>query len=365
MTRKVIAVLPGDFIGPEVVDASLEVLDVVAARHGLHLEYRRLPFGGEALDRYGASLPQETQEAVVDCDAVLMGAAGGPQDHPWNRVPREKRVESGILQLRRLLEVFANLRPVKVFPGLEHLSPLKSAVAAGTDLLILRELTGGIYFGKPSLVEQDRGLSTMVYERFEVERIARVAFETAQAKGGKVTSVDKANVLDVSQFWRDVVVGVHQSEFPGVPLDHLYVDNAAMQIVRDPRQFDVIVTSNIFGDILSDLAAVIPGSLGLLPSASLGGRIGLFEPVHGSAPDIAGKGVANPTATILSVAMMLRHGLEAPAAAQELEAAVQQALAEDPTRDLGGSRDTSSFTEAVIAALPRVDSLRTNPAPAG
>ncbi|MEX2535654.1 MAG: 3-isopropylmalate dehydrogenase [Trueperaceae bacterium] len=357
MNRYQIAVLPGDFIGPEVVEASLEVLDEVARIHGFELAYERLPFGGGALDRLGEPLPAETRKAVSECDAVLMGAVGGPQDHPWNRVAREKRVETGILQLRRHLKVFANLRPVKVFPGLEHLSPLKSEVAAGTDMLILRELTGGIYFGKPSANEQDRGVSTMVYERFEVERIARVAFESARTRGGpnggRVTSVDKANVLDVSQFWRDVVVGVHQSEFGDVELDHLYVDNAAMQIVRDPGQFDVIVTSNLFGDILSDLAAVIPGSLGLLPSASLGGAIGLFEPVHGSAPDIAGKGVANPTATMLSVAMMLRYGLQQAAAADDLEAAVQQALAEDPTKDLGGTRDTASFTAAVLDVLAR------------
>jgi 3-isopropylmalate dehydrogenase len=353
MNRYRIAVLPGDFIGPEVVEASLKALDAVAERRGLEFEYTWLPFGGEALDRLGSPLPDETREAVSGCHSVLMGAVGGPQDHPWNRVPREKRVESGILQLRSHLEAFANLRPVKVFPGLERLSPLKSEVAAGTDLLIVRELTGGIYFGKPSFAERDKGLSTMVYERFEVERIARVAFESARGRGGRVTSVDKANVLDVSQFWRDVVVGVHQSEFPDVSLDHLYVDNAAMQIVRDPRQFDVIVTSNLFGDILSDLAAVIPGSLGLLPSASLGGPVGLFEPVHGSAPDIAGKGVANPTATMLSAAMMLRYGLHQPAAADDLEAAVQAALAENATRDLGGTRDTAGFTAAVVSHLDR------------
>lgn len=346
-----IAVLPGDFIGPEVVDATTEALDVVANRHGFTLEYVRLPFGGEALDEQGAPFPDETRAAVSDSDAVLMGAVGGPQDHHWNRVPREKRVETGILQLRSHLGAFANLRPVKVFPGLEHLSPLKSEVAEGTDLLILRELTGGIYFGKPSYADHDRGLSTMVYERHEVERIARVGFESARVRGGRVTSVDKANVLDVSQFWRDVVVGIHQSEFSDVTLDHLYVDNAAMQIVRDPRQFDVIVTSNLFGDILSDLAAVIPGSLGLLPSASLGGDIGLFEPVHGTAPDIAGKGLANPTATMLSAAMMLRYGLQQGSAADELENAVQAALAEDPTRDLGGSRGTSEFTAAVVRLL--------------
>jgi 3-isopropylmalate dehydrogenase len=229
---------------------------------------------------------------------------------------------------------------------------LKSDVAQGTDLLIIRELTGGIYFGRPSESSATKGVSTMVYHAYEVERIARVAFETALARGGKVTSVDKANVLDVSQHWRDVVDGVHHQEFPQVELEHLYVDNAAMQVVRDPKQFDVIVTANLFGDILSDLAAVIPGSLGVLPSASLGGPIGLFEPVHGSAPDIAGQGIANPVGTMLSAAMMLRFGLGEAAAADAIEEAVQQALAEDPTQDLGGTRGTASFTEAVTAALP-------------
>jgi 3-isopropylmalate dehydrogenase len=353
VTRMRIAVLPGDFIGPEVIEASLQALDAVAERHGLSFDYVRLPFGGSALDSHGVPLPQETRDAVSGCDAVFMGAVGGPQDHPWNLVPREKRVESGILQLRSHLGVFANLRPVRVVPGLEHLSPLKSEVATGTDILILRELTGGIYFGKPSFAERDRGLSTMVYERHEVERIARVAFESARGRRGRVTSVDKANVLDVSQFWRNVVVGVHEAEFADVELDHLYIDNAAMQVVRDPRQFDVVLTSNLFGDILSDLAAVIPGSLGLLPSASLGGEVGLFEPVHGSAPDIAGKGIANPTGTMLSAAMMLRFGLQQPAAADDLERAVQLALAENPTRDLGGTRDTASFTAAIVHALAR------------
>ena len=347
-----IAVLPGDFIGPEVVDASIDVLDVVAKNYGFKLEYRRLPFGGGALESHGHPLPEETKEVCADSDAVLMGSAGGPVgDHPWNKVPREKRVESGILGIRKHLGLYANLRPVKVFDGLEHLSPLKSEVAKGTDLLIFRELTGGIYFGKPSFVEQDKGLSTMVYERFEVERIARTAFETAKQRGGKVTNVDKANVLDVSQFWRDVVVGVHEAEFKDVTLEHLYVDNAAMQIARDPKQFDTVVTGNLFGDILSDLAAVIPGSLGLLPSASFGGSVGLFEAVHGSAPDIAGKGVANPVGTMLSAALMLRHGLQENEAASAIEAAVQAALFEDPTKDLGGSRGTAAFTEGVINTL--------------
>ncbi len=353
MRRQRIAVLAGDFIGPEVIDATLEVLAALAPRAGLAFELDHLPFGGLAIDAHGSPLPEITKAGVLEADAVLMGAAGGPVgDHPWNRLPRALRVESGILALRKHLGVYANLRPVTVFDGLEHLSPLKPEIARGTDLLIVRELTGGIYFGKPSQNGPDRGVSTDVYERFEVERIARSAFEAARVRRGRVTSVDKANVLDVSQFWRDVVVGVHAAEFADVELDHLYVDNAAMQLVRDPRAFDVVVTANLFGDILSDLAAVLPGSLGVLPSASLGGRVGLYEPVHGSAPDIAGQDLANPTGTLLSAAMMLRFGLAAPEAADALEGAVRTALAQDPTRDLGGSRGTRAFTDAVVAALP-------------
>jgi len=348
-----LAVLPGDFIGPEVIDATIEVLEAIAPQYDLNFNYTRLPFGGNALDKHGHPLPEETKEACAQSDAVLMGSAGGPVgDHPWNKVARELRVESGILGIRKHLGLYANLRPVKVFDGLEHLSPLKSEVAKGTDLLIIRELTGGIYFGKPSFVEQDKGVSTMIYERYEVERIARTAFESAVLRGGKVTNVDKSNVLDVSQFWRDVVVGIHESEFSSVELEHLYVDNAAMQIAANPKQFDTVVTGNLFGDILSDLAAVIPGSLGVLPSASLGGSVGLFEPVHGSAPDIAGQGIANPVGTLLSAAMMLRFGLKEVEVADAIEHAVQAALAEDPTKDLGGSRGTAAFTEAVKKALP-------------
>lgn len=347
-----IAVLPGDFIGPEVVEATVRTLEAMQSTHALSFAFERLPFGGRAIETHGEPLPEVTREACSGADAVLMGSAGGPVgDHPWNRLPREKRVESGILGLRRHLGVYANLRPVKVFAGLERLSPLKESVARGTDLLILRELTGGIYFGQPSYARRDQGVSTMVYDRNEVERIARVAFETARQRRNKVTNVDKSNVLDVSQFWRDVVVGVHEAEFRDVELDHLYVDNAAMQVVRAPTAFDVVVTGNLFGDILSDLAAVIPGSLGVLPSASLGGDVGLYEPVHGSAPDIAGKGIANPVGTLLSAAMMLRHGLGEAAAADALEAAVQSALSEDPTVDLGGSRGTDAFTDAVIRTL--------------
>jgi 3-isopropylmalate dehydrogenase len=348
-----LAVLPGDFIGPEVIDTTLTLLDAIAPQYNLSFSYNRLPFGGNALESHGHPLPEETKAVCAAADAVLMGSAGGPVgDHPWNKVPREKRVESGILGIRKHLGLYANLRPVKVFEGLEHLSPLKSEVARGTDMLIVRELTGGIYFGQPSYNRPDEGVSTDRYTRVEVERIARVAFESASLRGGKVTSVDKANVLDVSQFWRDVVVGVHQSEFPQIELDHLYVDNAAMQLASRPTQFDTVVTSNLFGDILSDLAAVIPGSLGVLPSASLGGDVGLFEPVHGSAPDIAGQGIANPVGTMLSAAMMLRFGLKETEAADAIEQAVQVALKDNPTRDLGGTQGTQAFTAAVIAALP-------------
>ena len=352
MKKYNIAVLAGDFIGPEVIEASIELLDVVAKKHNIELEYNRLPFGGNALDSHGNPLPQETKDACLEADAVLMGCSGGPVgDHPWNKVPRELRVESGILGIRKHLGVFANLRPVKVFDNLAHLSPLKTEIAKGTDLMIIRELTGGIYFGKPSLNSKDKGVSTMVYERYEVERIARVAFETAKTKGGKVTSVDKANVLDVGQFWQDVVTGVHKAEYPNIELEHLYVDNAAMQIASNPKQFDTIVTTNIFGDILSDLAAVIPGSLGVLPSASIGGNIGLFEAIHGSAPDIAGLGIANPVGTMLSAAMMLRHGLNEDEAAVSIEEAVQSALASNPTKDLGGSAGTAEFTETAIKSV--------------
>lgn len=348
MTYK-IAVLPGDGIGPEVVDAALRVLEVAASSHGFRFSFTHFPFGGAALDGHGQPFPDEVKAGIEGVDAVFLGAVGGPK---WDGLPRELRCETGLLSLRKHLGVYSNLRPVRVFGGLESLSPLKTEVARGTDLLIVRELTGGIYFGKPSFNTPDEGLSTDRYTRGEVERIARVAFGAARAQGGHVTSVDKANVLDVSQFWRDVVVGVHETDFPDVSLDHLYVDNAAMQLVRDPRQFSVLVTSNLFGDILSDLAAVIPGSLGLLPSASLGGGPGLYEPVHGSAPDLAGKGVANPVGTILSAAMMLRHSLGQGEAAGAIEAAVQVALTEDPTKDLGGSRGTEAFTEAVLKALP-------------
>ncbi len=351
MSRYRIAVLAGDFIGPEVTAATLDVLNALASGQAWSFDFHEVPFGGHAIDEHGVPFPDVTKAEAHAADAVLLGSVGGPQDHAWNRLPREQRVESGLLALRAELGTYANLRPVKVFEGLEGLSPLKTEVARGTDMLIVRELTGGIYFGKPSDATAETGRSTMVYERHEVERIARTAFETARLRRGHVTNVDKANVLDVSQFWRDVVVGIRDTEFSDVTLEHLYVDNAAMQVVSQPTSFDVVVTGNLFGDILSDLAAVIPGSLGVLPSASVGGTTGLFEPVHGSAPDIAGQDAANPVGMMLSAAMMLRYGLNEVEAADRLEAAVTAAMGEDATRDLGGSRGTAAFTRAVIDHL--------------
>lgn len=351
MSTHRIAVLAGDYIGPEVTAATLEVLDALAPAHDLSLSFTEVPFGGSAIDAHGVPFPDITKHEVLASDAVLLGSVGGPQDHAWNKLPREKRVESGLLALRAELGTYANLRPVKVFEGLEGLSPLKTDVARGTDMLIVRELTGGIYFGQPSGADETAGRSTMVYERHEVERIARTAFETARLRRGHVTNVDKANVLDVSQFWRDTVVGIRETEFSDVTLEHLYVDNAAMQVVSHPTGFDVVVTGNLFGDILSDLAAVIPGSLGVLPSASLGGATGLFEPVHGSAPDIAGQDAANPVGMMLSAAMMLRYGLSEIDAADALESAVTATMGDDPTRDLGGSRGTAAFTRAVIERI--------------
>ncbi|HWG85264.1 MAG TPA: 3-isopropylmalate dehydrogenase, partial [Deinococcales bacterium] len=284
-------------------------------------------------------------------DAVLMGSVGGPAGAGYDDLPRPLRPESGLLAIRKALGVFANLRPARVYEGLEHLSPLRPEVARGVDVLIIRELLGGAYYGEPRGIEEDQGYNTTRYTTHEVERIARVAFQAAASRHGRVVSADKANVLEVSEFWRRVVTQVRDSEFSGAHLEHEYADAAAMRLVSNPRHYDVLVTENLFGDMLSDLAAVLPGSLGLLPSASLGDGPGLFEPVHGSAPDIAGRGVANPAAAILSAAMMLRYSLGRPAEADAVEVAVARALAERPTRDLGGSAGTVEFTESVLAGL--------------
>lgn len=301
-----VVVLPGDGIGPEVTTEALRVLEAAGAAFGFTLTTEEHPVGGAAIDAHGVPLTEETLNSCREADAVLLGAVGGPK---WDHLTGPTRPESGLLRLRKGLGVYANLRPVSVPSSLAASSPLKTDRVAGTDVLIVRELTGGIYFSVPrgvdSHVWKRTGTNTMRYSEGEVKRIAQVAFKWAETRSGRVTSVDKANVLEVSQLWREVVNQVHEDEFSHLELDHLYVDNAAMQLVRDPKQFDVVVTGNLFGDILSDLAATLPGTLGLLPSASVGGRVGLFEPVHGSAPDIAGQGKANPLAAILSGAMLL------------------------------------------------------------
>ncbi|ULH15022.1 3-isopropylmalate dehydrogenase [Deinococcus sp. KNUC1210] len=347
--KKRIVTLPGDGIGPEVTAAAVAVLREVAPE----LSFEEHLLGGIAIDRTGDPFPQQTQDALKSADAVLLGTVGGAQNSPWNSLPRHLRPESGLLKLRKALGVYANLRPVRVQPGLEHLSPLRPELARGVDILIVRELLGGIYFDADRKIDGDTAYNTMRYTTPEVERIAKVAFWAAEQRKGRVTSVDKANVLEVSELWRRDVTALRDREYRSIHLNHEYVDSVAMLIVSNPSRYDVIVTENLFGDILSDLAAVIPGSLGLMPSASLGDGAGLFEPIHGSAPDIAGQGMANPAAAIMSAAMLLRHGLEMPHAAAKIDGAVSQALREKPTRDLGGSASTQEFTDAVLRSLDR------------
>ena len=347
-TPHTIAVLPGDGVGPEVIGEALRVLHAAAEACRFELVVSSHAVGGSALDRFGEPLPAATAAACQAADAVLLGAIGAPR---WDHETGSRRCEAALLELRRLLRVFANLRPVRVFAGLQSRSPLGAQRISGTDILIVRELTGGVYFGMPRGLTQEEGqrraFNTMEYHEHEVVRIARTAFEWARRRRGRVTSVDKANVLEASQLWRTVVREVHAREFSGVSLNHLYIDNAAMQLVLCPRNFDVILTGNLFGDILSDLAATLPGSLGLLPSASIGAAVGLFEPVHGSAPDIAGQGKANPIGAILSVAMMLETLGEGEAASRirnGVEAVLQQGLL---TADLGGTATTSTIGAAV------------------
>lgn len=337
-----IAWLPGDGIGPEVTREALRVLEAVGSAHGFSVTATEHRIGGAALDETGGPLPGSTREACLVSDAVLLGAVGGPQ---WNDNTGEQRPERGLLALRKALGVYANLRPVRVPEALAGASPLRPDRVGGTDILFVRELTGGIYFGTPEGRTGHGARSTMAYSEDEIERIAHVAFQRARRRGGHVTSVDKANVLEVSELWREVVTEVHD-DCPDVTLRHLYVDNAAMQVVRDPRQFDVVLTGNLFGDILSDLAAALPGSLGLLPSASVGGTVGLFEPVHGSAPDIAGQDVANPTAAILSAALLLDEVGET-AAADAVRHGVDAALdAGFRTADLAAADEEAASTSA-------------------
>ncbi len=343
MSKQIVA-LPGDGIGPEVMPAAIELLDAV----GFDGNYAEHAFGGAAIDAHGTALTEETLAACRAADAVLLGAVGGPK---WDTTdPSKPRPEQGLLGLRKGLGLFANLRPVRPLPALYDASPLRPEIIEGTDLLVVRELTGGIYFGEKTRTA-DRASDLCVYTREEIERIARVAFRAARSR---VTSVDKANVIETSRLWREVVSELHAAEFPKIELEHLLVDNAAMRLVAAPRHFEVIVTENMFGDILSDEAAMLTGSLGMLPSASLGegGTPGVFEPVHGSAPDIAGRGVANPLAMFLSAAMMLRHGFGLQTEAAAIESAVDRALANGlRTRDLGGEATTAEATRAVLQQL--------------
>ena len=322
-----ITLLPGDGIGPEITSVAVDVLKAVGAKLDLQFDFTEVPIGGCAIDATGSPLPAETLETCRQSDAVLLAAIGGYQ---WDSLPRSQRPETGLLGLRSGLQLFANLRPATILPQLIDASSLKRDVIEGVDIMVVRELTGGIYFGQPRGVfdadGEQRGVNTMAYIGSEVDRIGRVAFEAAQKRQGRLCSVDKANVLEVSQLWRDRITAL-ASDYSDVELSHMYVDNAAMQLLRWPKQFDTIVTGNLFGDILSDAAAMLTGSIGMLPSASLGASgPGVFEPVHGSAPDIAGQDKANPLAQVLSAAMMLRYGLSQPHAADMIETAVDTVL---------------------------------------
>lgn len=357
MSRTVL-LLPGDGIGPEIVAEAEKVLHAINEKFDLKLSFETGLVGGAALDETDSPLPDDTLEKAGKADAILLGAVGGPK---WDGLPMARRPEKGLLGLRSKLELFANLRPAILYPQLASASSLKPEVVSGLDILIVRELTGGIYFGQPRGVRElengeRQGYNTYVYTESEIRRIGRVAFEAAQQRGKKLCSVDKANVLEVTVLWREIMTDL-QREYPDVELSHMYVDNAAMQLVRAPKQFDVIVTGNMFGDILSDEAAMLTGSIGMLPSASMNSdKQGMYEPCHGSAPDIAGKGIANPLATIISAAMMLRYSLDEEQAAAAIEAAVNKVLDQGlRTADImseGGTRvSTREMGDAVLAAL--------------
>ena len=354
--KKKIALLKGDGIGPEIVDSAVRVLEAVAAKYGHTFEFTPYLIGGCAIDTTGAPLPEETVKGCLACDSVLLGAVGGPK---WDTLPGNLRPEKALLGIRAAMELFTNLRPAKLYPALAGDCPLRADIVAnGFDLMIVRELTGGIYFGERGMREGKYGeeaYDTECYSRMEIERIGRVAFETARKRGKKLCSIDKANVLDTSRLWRKIM---HElaTEYPDVELSDMLVDNAAMQLVRNPAQFDVIVTSNMFGDILSDEASQLTGSIGMLPSASLGSTSrGLYEPIHGSAPDIAGKHIANPVATILSAAMMLRYSFGMAAEADDIVRAVDEVLeAGCRTADLAHgapSMSTEEMTDAILARL--------------
>lgn len=353
-----VAVLPGDGIGHEVTAQAIRVIDKLNSDFSTGLECTTAPVGGTAYDLHGHPLPPETLELARQSDAVLLGAVGGPQ---WEKIAREHRPERALLSLRSELELFSNLRPALLFPELASASTLKPEVVSGLDIMIVRELTGGIYFGEPRAMTTDEdgtriGYNTMVYREPEIRRIAHSAFQVAQQRDKRVCSVDKANVMEVSELWREIVTDV-SGDYPEVELSHMYIDNACMQLVRAPKQFDVIVTTNLFGDILSDAASMLTGSIGMLPSASLdANKKGMYEPVHGSAPDIAGQNLANPLATILSVAMMLRTTFENSSDAERIENAVKNVLANGlRTADIAHAGEnyigTSEMGDAVVAEI--------------
>ena len=348
MSAHTIAVLPGDGIGPEVVTAALSVLRAAAERFGVAIETTEYPMGAAGVAAHGDPFPAVTREGIRDADAVLLGAVGDPS---LDAAPRHLKPETGLLALRAALGVYANLRPVAAHPALAHASPLRPERLAGTDLLIVRELTGGLYYGEPRSNDGQVAVNTLRYTRPEIERVARIAFEAARGRRKKLLSVDKANVLETSQLWRAVVTGM-AAGYPDVAVEHIYVDYAAMRLVTDPASLDVVLTENMFGDILSDEAAVLAGSLGLLPSASLGAGAGLYEPIHGSAPPLAGKDVANPIGTIGSVAMLLRYSLGQPGAADAIDEAVVHVLgAGARTRDIARDGDPVIGTREMAARI--------------
>ncbi|OIO68517.1 MAG: 3-isopropylmalate dehydrogenase [Zetaproteobacteria bacterium CG12_big_fil_rev_8_21_14_0_65_55_1124] len=351
-----ITVLPGDGIGQEIVREALKVLDVLNRGFDLKAEWEEAAIGGDGYDRAGDPYPEETRKLAHASDAVLLGAVGGAK---WEGLAKPLRPEAGLLGIRADLGLFANYRPAKVYDQLLEASTLKPEVVQGVDILVVRELVSGVYFGQPRGIVQEggqrRGINTMSYTESEVERIARTAFAAARLRSNRVCSVDKANVLEVSELWRETVIRIKETEFPDVELTHMYVDNAAMQLIRNPKQFDVMVTGNLFGDILSDEASMLTGSIGMLPSASIGDKYAMYEPIHGSAPDIAGQNKANPLATILSVAMMLRYSLDQAGLADKVEAAVEAVLDDGlRTPDLaGGSKvvSCSGMGDAVCEKL--------------
>ena len=348
MKKYDVCVIKGDGIGPEIIEEAIKVLDAVSHKFNFELNFDYRLMGGAAIDIMGVPLPDETLNTAKSSDAVLFGAIGGAK---WDGLPRELRPESGLLKIRKELGAFANLRPAMIFDELINASTLKPEIIKDVDIMVVRELTGGIYFGQPRVKNEKDALNTMCYNVSEIERVAKVAFEAALLRNKKITLVDKANVLETSQLWREVVSEL-AGNYAGINLEFMYVDNAAMQLVRAPAQFDVILTENLFGDILSDEASMICGSIGLLPSASIGGKVGIYEPIHGSAPDIAGQGIANPIATILSAAMMLKYAFGENEAAAAIESAVRTVL-----RDGYRTKDIAQYDAKEICSTAEIGSI--------